>query len=149
MDSTCPCFCVNRSRYCARKHQSIIMNLVIFSTLTMLVTFSSAQFQFFEQMFQGQGQQEPQQQQNVASDSNWYQQTYNEGICHRSPCKSAKLAVWKIYVMRLSKLIFIHDEQHTAQITFARAHSPAYISHIIAPAHGQRRKIKWSWARAA
>ena len=38
----------------------------------------SAQFQFFEQMFQGQPQQQ-QQPQNVASDSNWYQQNYAAG----------------------------------------------------------------------
>jgi hypothetical protein len=37
----------------------------------------NAQFQFFEQMFQGQGQQ--QEPQNVASDSGWYQETYENG----------------------------------------------------------------------
>ena len=42
----------------------------------------SAQFQFFEQMFQGGGQQERhqhQEQQNVASNSEWYQRTYESG----------------------------------------------------------------------
>ena len=41
---------------------------------------ATAQFQFFEQMFQGQQQHhQPQQAQNVASDSNWYQQNYEAG----------------------------------------------------------------------
>ncbi|KAI9757512.1 MAG: Long chronological lifespan protein 2 [Chaenotheca gracillima] len=40
----------------------------------LLLSSANAQFQFFEQMFQG-GQQEPQPQ-NVASDSSWYQQNY-------------------------------------------------------------------------
>ena len=45
-----------------------------------LFTLATAQFQFFEQMFQGGGQQQQQQQQqNVASDSVWYQQTYDSG----------------------------------------------------------------------
>jgi len=46
-------------------------------------TLGTAQFQFFEQMFQGQHQQQQQQHQepqNVASDSTWYQQTYESGI---------------------------------------------------------------------
>ena len=42
---------------------------------------AQAQFQFFEQMFQGQQQhqQQGQQPQNVGSGSEWYQQTYQEG----------------------------------------------------------------------
>ena len=44
-------------------------------------TLASAQFQFFEQMFQQGGQQQQQQEkQNVASDSEWYQQTYDSGM---------------------------------------------------------------------
>lgn len=39
----------------------------------------SAQFQFFEQMFNG-GQQ-AQQQRNVGSDSTWYRENYEAGEC--------------------------------------------------------------------
>ena len=53
----------------------------ISSLLTCLfLGLAHAQFQFFEQMFQGGGQpQQHQQPQNVASDSQWYQQTYESG----------------------------------------------------------------------
>ncbi len=49
---------------------------------TLLFAFcAQAQFQFFEQMFQGGGHQHQQQQpQNVASDSSWYRQNYEAGI---------------------------------------------------------------------
>ncbi|KAI4220275.1 MAG: hypothetical protein L6R36_007730 [Xanthoria steineri] len=52
--------------------------------LTTLLPFTFAQFQFFEQMFQGghQHQQQQPQAQNVASDSEWYQQTYESGSIH-------------------------------------------------------------------
>jgi hypothetical protein len=39
----------------------------------------SAQFQFFEQMFNQGGQQQQQQPQNAGSDSAWYQQRYEDG----------------------------------------------------------------------
>ncbi len=48
---------------------------IIFSLLAL----TNAQFQFFEQMFNGGQQQQQQQPQNVASDSAWYQQTYESG----------------------------------------------------------------------
>jgi len=49
--------------------------------LSAFATLGTAQFQFFEQMFQGQQQpQQHQEPQNVASDSTWYQQTYESGI---------------------------------------------------------------------
>ena len=58
------------------------MHLFI-SFLLCFASLSAAQFQFFEQMFSGGGQQhhghQQQQQQNVASDSEWYQRTYNGG----------------------------------------------------------------------
>ncbi|KAI9858871.1 MAG: Long chronological lifespan protein 2 [Vezdaea acicularis] len=48
---------------------------------------AQAQFQFFEQMFhQGGGQQQQQQPQNVASDSSWYQETYNSAHCTNYLC---------------------------------------------------------------
>ena len=60
------------------------MRFLLASLLLSLATLTTAQFQFFEQMFQGGGQQQQQQQrqqqpQNVASDSEWYQRTYESG----------------------------------------------------------------------
>jgi hypothetical protein len=46
----------------------------------LLIAGANAQFQFFEQMFQGGQQQQRQQPQNVPSDSNWYQEHYNNGL---------------------------------------------------------------------
>ena len=59
-------------------------NLSILSVLLFLLSISvvNAQFQFFEQMFQGgQQQQQRQEPQNVPSDSSWYQQNYDNGTC--------------------------------------------------------------------
>lgn len=58
------------------------MRLVLCSLLSSIFfALGSAQFQFFEQMFNqgGQQQQQHQQQQNVASDSEWYQKTHENG----------------------------------------------------------------------
>lgn len=67
--------------------EQFTMKVILFA-LVALAGLASAQFQFFEQMFsQGGGQQQqqqPQQQQNVASDSEWYQRTYESGILHLS-----------------------------------------------------------------
>ncbi|KAI4237616.1 MAG: hypothetical protein LQ349_001732 [Xanthoria aureola] len=64
--------------------------------LTTLLPFTFAQFQFFEQMFQG-GHQHPHQQQqqaqNVASDSEWYQQTYESAHCTNYLCPSTLACV--------------------------------------------------------
>jgi hypothetical protein len=51
------------------------------SIVVLLVGLASAQFQFFDQFFHGghQQQQAPQEKQNVASDSNWYRQTWEGG----------------------------------------------------------------------
>jgi hypothetical protein len=47
---------------------------------TLLLAGANAQFQFFEQMFNQGGQQHHHQApQNVPSDSNWYQEHYNNG----------------------------------------------------------------------
>ena len=61
------------------------MKAILTALLCSLAGLASAQFQFFEQMFnqggqQQQHQQHQQQQQNVASDSEWYQRTYESGI---------------------------------------------------------------------
>jgi hypothetical protein len=52
----------------------------IFLSFLLCVVGVRAQFQFFEQMFQGGGGQQQQQAQNVASDSSWYQANYDNGI---------------------------------------------------------------------
>ncbi|KAL9623463.1 MAG: hypothetical protein Q9204_007952 [Flavoplaca sp. TL-2023a] len=62
--------------------------------LTTLLPFTTAQFQFFEQMFQGGHQhQQHQQPQNVASDSEWYQQTYESAHCTNYLCPSTLACV--------------------------------------------------------
>jgi hypothetical protein len=48
---------------------SVSLSVFLYSIL------AQAQFQFFEQMFQGGGQQQ-QAPQNAASDASWYQQNY-------------------------------------------------------------------------
>lgn len=55
--------------------------MIVSVSIILFVTLASAQFGFFDQMFQGQGQ--PQghpEKQNVASDSAWYRQTWESGI---------------------------------------------------------------------
>jgi hypothetical protein len=86
---------------------------------------TSAQFQFFEQMFGGGGQQQ-QQPQNVPSDSNWYRQNYEAG--------TLIFPTLLIYI-----LIF---EKHIAQTIFVPEPSLASISHTTAPAHTQIKKTK-------
>lgn len=56
--------------------------LCMLPLLLTLAASATAQMNFFEQLFnQGGGQQhQQQQQQNVASDSEWYQRTYDSGI---------------------------------------------------------------------
>jgi hypothetical protein len=51
--------------------QSLISALLVF------ILPVSAQFQFFDQMF---NRQQPQQPQNAGSDSAWYQQRYEDGM---------------------------------------------------------------------
>ena len=63
------------------------LSILTLTLLSTLLTLASAQFQFFEQMFNGGPQQQQQQQhhhhgqeqQNVASDSEWYQRNYEAG----------------------------------------------------------------------
>ena len=58
----------------------MLPQLSLYLCLLSLLTLATAQFQFFEQMFQGGQQQQQQQPQNVASDSTWYQANYDQGI---------------------------------------------------------------------
>lgn len=60
-----------------------MVRIVINALLGLLIFVSAAhaQFQFFEQMFGGNGQQqESQDRRNVPSDSAWYQKTYDGGM---------------------------------------------------------------------
>jgi len=60
---------------------------------------ASAQFQFFEQMFNNGGQQQQQQQpQNAGSDSAWYQQRYEDGIA-LPPAKTSQQAIDLMYIV--------------------------------------------------
>jgi hypothetical protein len=55
--------------------------MVALASIILFVSVASAQFGFFDQMFQGQGQQQQhQEKQNVASDSAWYRQTWESGM---------------------------------------------------------------------
>ncbi|ODH16404.1 long chronological lifespan protein 2 [Paracoccidioides brasiliensis] len=56
--------------------------------LLFLATETRAQFQFFEQMFGGGGHQQQQdhREQNVASDSSWYQRNYDNAHCSDYLC---------------------------------------------------------------
>ncbi|KAF2803110.1 uncharacterized protein BDZ99DRAFT_512222 [Mytilinidion resinicola] len=57
--------------------------LLIFS---LFAVSSNAQFGFFDQMFNGGGQQQQHQPQNVRSDSQWYQENYNAAHCSNYLC---------------------------------------------------------------
>jgi hypothetical protein len=52
----------------------------LLSALLVFILPVSAQFQFFEQMFNQGGHQQQQQPQNAGSDSAWYQQRYEDGM---------------------------------------------------------------------
>ncbi|KAL6722294.1 Long chronological lifespan protein 2 [Lecanora helva] len=66
--------------------------------LLSLLSMTSAQFQFFEQMFNQGGQQQQhhqhrQQSQNVPSDSEWYQKNYEAAHCSNYLCPSTLACV--------------------------------------------------------
>ncbi|KAF2096089.1 hypothetical protein NA57DRAFT_78861 [Rhizodiscina lignyota] len=56
----------------------------LFLLMSALMSSASAQFQFFEQMFGGGGQQAAPQ--NVRSDSEWYKQQYDSAHCTNYLC---------------------------------------------------------------
>jgi len=94
--------------------RSCLKMLLRFALLLLgaFTTLGTAQFQFFEQMFQGQHQQQQQQHQepqNVASDSTWYQQTYESGIY---PLFSSLSLFYKLPLQRLTA-----DLAHVAHCT--------------------------------
>ncbi|RVX66445.1 Long chronological lifespan protein 2 [Exophiala mesophila] len=55
-------------------------------TLLLFLSVASAQFQFFEQFFQGGQQQAAPEKQNVPSDSNWYRQNWEGATCSNYLC---------------------------------------------------------------
>ncbi|TKA72587.1 Long chronological lifespan protein 2 [Cryomyces minteri] len=65
-----------------------LLTASLLSLLLLLTLPASAQFQFFDQMFNGgqQQQQQQQQAQNAPSDSVWYQQTYEAAHCDKYLC---------------------------------------------------------------
>jgi hypothetical protein len=66
----------------------------LLSALLVFILPVSAQFQFFEQMFNQGGQQQQQQPQNAGSDSAWYQQRYEDGKITLSECE--KLSYYSV-----------------------------------------------------
>jgi hypothetical protein len=52
----------------------------IFFGIFLFIAGANAQFQFFEQMFQGGQQHQQQAPKDVPSDSGWYQQNYDAGM---------------------------------------------------------------------
>jgi hypothetical protein len=102
----------------------------------LLLSAVTAQFQFFGDFFGQQGQQQGQQErQNVASDSNWYRQTWENGkhvksfgarqdcICtcrpSRTGCRLLRSSASCIEVWKLTLFL-----QHTARISCALIHWP-------------------------
>lgn len=70
----------NSAYYNSAKQQNATMLFQsLISVLLVFVLPVSAQFQFFEQMFNQGGHQQQQQPQNAGSDSAWYQQRYEDG----------------------------------------------------------------------
>ena len=101
------------------------MRVIFIALICSLAGLASAQFQFFEQMFNQGGQQQhqqhqQQQQQNVASDSEWYQRTYESGIL--PPSNS-----WLVRFIKLcwSQSLFVaHCSNYLCPGTLACVHFP-------------------------
>lgn len=67
----------------------MLLTILPAALLLLLLPMVSAQFQFFEQMFQGNQQQQPQSQ-NMGSDSAWYQAQYEGGAHIVVTCDSIR-----------------------------------------------------------
>lgn len=78
-----------RVRWCTSEHGITAIKMycqTLFSVTLLLVGAANAQFQFFENMFGGhQGGHQQQQQGNAPSDSNWYQQHWDQGMSVPKP----------------------------------------------------------------
>jgi hypothetical protein len=96
-----------------------------------LLTGANAQFQFFEQMFNG-GQQQHHHQtpQNVPSDSNWYQENYNNGISTSPSRTSPSVLVVSMHLHPASKqkpkltMSIAHCTNYLCPDTLACVHFP-------------------------
>lgn len=115
----------------------------LLSLLFALLGTVSAQFNFFEQMFGGQGgggggghHHHQQQQQNAPSDSSWYRSQVDRGIPSQTSIHSER----KLTTIPL---------QPTARTTSAQTRSPACTSHTTAPAHGPATRTSSSWRTAS
>lgn len=102
------------------------MRVILFALLCSLAGLASAQFQFFEQMFNQGGQQQQQQQQqaqqaqqNVASDSEWYQRTYESGTYH-----PVYLVSFSLRTLLMESLIVAHCSNYLCPGTLACVHFP-------------------------
>ena len=82
--------------------QTLLVTLLspLFLVLFILPSIATAQFQFFNNFFEGQHQQQPQEKQNVASDSSWYQQVVENGTNARGSirpgCPSVSTILWAL-----------------------------------------------------
>lgn len=110
--------------------------LSFLSATFLLLSVANAQFQFFEQMFNGQGQQQQRHQepQNVPSDSNWYQQNFENGRSTRppivlcSPILSSVLEIYRHGILYLERkcanLETAHCSNYLCPDTLACVHFP-------------------------
>ncbi|KAM0795674.1 hypothetical protein BDR22DRAFT_893917 [Usnea florida] len=98
------------------------MKVILFALLCSLASLASAQFQFFEQMFNQGGQQQQQhhqqQPQNVASDSEWYQRTYESGTILSSVCRRSR------NIALTSSQLAAHCSNYLCPGTLACVHFP-------------------------
>lgn len=74
----CPFHSLNNFNHTGEYQDKMRVLFSMFPSFVLLVSGTNAQFGFFEQMFQGQQQQQAPQ--NVPSDSSWYQQNYENGM---------------------------------------------------------------------
>ena len=118
-----------------------------------LIAISSAQFQFFEQMFTGNQPQQQPQQQNVASDSSWYRKTYDGGNQFFPPPPPFPFLFSTPslfpFLSNPPEAAAANSHQHTAQTTSAHKRLHACISPTTARAHSPLRRISLNWAMAA
>lgn len=80
--------------------------LVLLCSILLLAVPAFAQFQFFEQMFNGGG--EPQQPQNAGSDSVLYRQNYEAGTCHILILVSKKARILTTGIAHCDKYLCPH-----------------------------------------
>ncbi|KAL9119275.1 MAG: hypothetical protein Q9187_004174 [Circinaria calcarea] len=106
--------------------------LILLSLACPFVGFAQAQFQFFEQMFPGQQhQQQHQQPQNVASDSEWYQRTYEAGM-------TASVMIGRFLIADL-----MHQPTATTTSVLEHLHASIFHTTVLAPFLPSKTKLNW------